>query len=95
TPGLRTTPPVPVVPAPAGGANPGGPPVPAAGGEDLVSQLERAARLHEQGLLSDQEFADLKQRLLNPPAIPPQRPQPGTPVSTDTGRGDNRVPALC
>ncbi len=85
---------LPVVPAPADGGQPAPLPVPAAGGEDLVSQLERAARLHEQGLLSDQEFADLKQRLLNPPAIPPQRPQPGTPVSTDTGRGDNRVPAL-
>ncbi|MFE9575094.1 SHOCT domain-containing protein [Nocardia sp. NPDC006044] len=39
-----------------------------------MSQLERAARLHEQGILNDAEFADLKQRILHGDSIPvPQR----------------------
>ncbi|WP_282779332.1 MULTISPECIES: EndoU domain-containing protein [unclassified Nocardia] len=79
-------PPAPTAPPPAPGQPPTGEvptPPPPAEGEDLVAQLERAARLHEQGVLSDQEFADLKQRLLRsdmPPA--PSADRPGSP-STD------------
>ncbi|MEV6563039.1 SHOCT domain-containing protein [Nocardia sp. NPDC051756] len=67
-----------------------------------MSQLERAAKLHEQGLLSDQEFTDLKQRLLNGTLTPPQPPAPEQPAppdrttSADSNRGgsDRRIPAL-
>ncbi|QIS02326.1 hypothetical protein F5X71_08325 [Nocardia brasiliensis] len=67
-----------------------------------MTQLERAAKLHEQGLLSDQEFADLKQRLLNGKVAPPRPPaleqptQPEPTTSTDSHRGgsDKRIPAL-
>lgn len=44
------------------------------GGGDVVSQLERLAKLRQQGLLTDQEFAAQKRRLLG--ASPPR---PGGP----------------
>jgi hypothetical protein len=36
----------------------------AGGGDDLVSQIQELAQLHQQGILSDDEFAAAKQRLL-------------------------------
>ncbi|MBL1080309.1 SHOCT domain-containing protein [Nocardia sp. 2] len=65
--------------------------------DDLVAQLERAARLHDQGVLSDQEFAELKQRLLQSgPAIPaPTQSQPeGAAVQPQNGEADPRLPLL-
>lgn len=41
------------------------PAAPAAGGDDFLAQVERLAALHQQGILSDEEFALAKQRLLN------------------------------
>jgi len=45
------------------------PPVPAAGGQpapakDPLSDIERLANLHEQGVISDDEFAEQKKKLL-------------------------------
>lgn len=37
---------------------------PAGGGDDLVSKINELARLHQQGILTDEEFAAAKQRLL-------------------------------
>jgi Short C-terminal domain len=38
---------------------------PAAGpGDDLVAQINQLAQLHQQGILSDEEFSAAKQRLL-------------------------------
>ena len=37
---------------------------PATGQDDVVSQLERLAKLKEQGILSDEEFATQKQKIL-------------------------------
>ena len=39
-------------------------PAPAASGDDLVASLERLGALHTQGLLTDEEFAAAKARLL-------------------------------
>jgi hypothetical protein len=36
----------------------------AAPGDDLVAQISQLAQLHQQGVLSDEEFAAAKQRLL-------------------------------
>ncbi len=43
---------------------PAPPPAPPAGGSDLMGELERLGALRQQGLLTDQEFAAAKQRLL-------------------------------
>jgi multidrug resistance efflux pump len=40
------------------------PAAPAAGGDDLNSQLERLSGLHQSGVLSDDEFAAAKAKLL-------------------------------
>jgi len=40
------------------------PPPPAAGGDDTIEQLKELAALHEQGVLTDQEFAAQKAKLL-------------------------------
>jgi hypothetical protein len=40
------------------------PPAPAAGGEDRIQQLKDLAALQEQGVLTDQEFAAEKARIL-------------------------------
>lgn len=37
---------------------------PAAAADDLVAQIQQLAELHQQGILSDDEFAAAKQRLL-------------------------------
>lgn len=37
---------------------------PAPAGDDRIAQLERLARLHEQGVLSDEELASAKSRVL-------------------------------
>ncbi|MDF1602874.1 SHOCT domain-containing protein [Nocardioides sp. YIM 152315] len=50
-------PPAAPAPAPAAAA-------PADAGDDLIAQLTRLGELHQQGLLSDEEFAAAKQRLL-------------------------------
>ncbi|SBN63429.1 Short C-terminal domain-containing protein [Curtobacterium sp. 9128] len=42
------------------------PPAPAPGTGDLMGELERLGALRQQGLLTDQEFATAKQRLLAP-----------------------------
>lgn len=58
----------PVPPAPQPLTTPAAPPAPAAtapAGEDLFAQIEKLAMLHQQGILSDDEFALAKQRLLN------------------------------
>ncbi|MCI2956618.1 SHOCT domain-containing protein [Agromyces atrinae] len=39
-------------------------PAPAAGGVDLVAELQKLGTLHQQGLLDDAEFAAAKARLL-------------------------------
>jgi hypothetical protein len=39
-------------------------PVAAPAGDDLVSKIQELAQLHQQGILSDDEFAAAKQRLL-------------------------------
>ncbi|MFI5782418.1 SHOCT domain-containing protein [Nocardia sp. NPDC051570] len=60
-------PPAPANPPP-GQPEPPPPPPPAEPGApsgDIVSQLEHAAQLHDQGVLSDDEFNALKQRLLH------------------------------
>jgi hypothetical protein len=46
------------------------PPVPAGAGAptqvaDPLSQLERIAKLHDQGVVTDDEFAEMKKRLLS------------------------------
>ena len=38
--------------------------VPAAGGSDLTAQLQQLSQLHNAGVLSDEEFAQAKQKLL-------------------------------
>jgi putative oligomerization/nucleic acid binding protein len=48
--------PPPPPPAPA--------PAPADDGDDLTSQLQRLGDLHQQGILSDEEFAAAKSRLI-------------------------------
>ncbi len=40
------------------------PPAPADDGDDLTSQLQRLGDLHQQGILSDEEFAAAKSRLI-------------------------------
>jgi hypothetical protein len=50
---------------PEGYAEPSAPPPPAAaGGEDRVQQLKELAALKEQGVLTDEEFAAEKARIL-------------------------------
>ena len=49
-------PPAQYAPAPA--------PAPAAAGSDLTAQLQQLAQLHTAGVLSDEEFATAKQKLL-------------------------------
>jgi hypothetical protein len=39
-------------------------PAPQAAGSDLMAQLEQLAQMHTAGVLSDEEFAAAKQRLL-------------------------------
>jgi Short C-terminal domain len=46
------------------GGGAGTPDAPAGGGEDTVGQLERLAKLHDSGALSDQEFEQEKARIL-------------------------------
>lgn len=41
------------------------PPAPSAGGEDRIEQLKNLADLKAQGVLTDQEFAAEKARILN------------------------------
>jgi hypothetical protein len=50
-----------------GAGGPAGAPMTGAGGDDVVSQLERLARLHESGALTAEEFARQKARLLGGP----------------------------
>ncbi|MDW5564140.1 MAG: SHOCT domain-containing protein [Methanomassiliicoccus sp.] len=40
------------------------PPAPPAGGQDLTAQLQNLASLHSQGVLSDEEYAAAKKKLL-------------------------------
>lgn len=40
------------------------PAAPAAGGVDIVAELQKLAGLHQQGILSDEEFAAAKAKLL-------------------------------
>lgn len=46
-------------------AAPPPPPAAADDGDDLTSQLQRLADLHQQGILSDEEFAAAKTRLIS------------------------------
>jgi hypothetical protein len=43
---------------------PAQPPAPAAGGADMTAELERLATLRNQGVLTDEEFAAAKAKLL-------------------------------
>ena len=45
-------------------AAPAAPAAPAAGGVDIVAELQKLAGLHQQGILSDDEFAAAKAKLL-------------------------------
>jgi hypothetical protein len=45
-------------------APPPPPPAPAAASTDLTAQLQQLAQLHTAGVLSDEEFAAAKQKLL-------------------------------
>jgi hypothetical protein len=45
-------------------AAPPAPPAPAGGGDDLMAKLSQLAQLHAQGILSDDEFAAAKAKLL-------------------------------
>lgn len=45
-------------------AQPAAPPPQAAGSDDAVAQLEQLARLHQQGILTDEEFAAKKAQIL-------------------------------
>ena len=47
-------PPPPAAPAPA----------PAAGTDDMIAQIQKLGQLHQQGILSDEEFAAQKAKLL-------------------------------
>jgi Short C-terminal domain len=49
---------------PAEYAPPPPPPPPSPAGDDLVGQIQKLAQLHQQGILSDDEFAAAKQRVL-------------------------------
>ena len=40
------------------------PPAAGGGGDDMIAQLEKLGQLHEQGILTDEEFAAQKQKLL-------------------------------
>lgn len=40
------------------------PPAAAPAGDDLVTKIQELAQLHQQGILSDEEFTTAKQRLL-------------------------------
>jgi len=52
-------------PAPAGYAAPAPAPPPAAPQESMLDQLEKLGRLHEEGVLNDDEFAQQKAKVLN------------------------------
>jgi hypothetical protein len=52
-------------PPPAGYAAPAPAPAPAAPQESTLDQLEKLGRLHEQGVLNDEEFAQQKAKVLN------------------------------
>jgi hypothetical protein len=41
------------------------PPAPAAAEEDPIEQLQKLGKLHEQGILTDEEFAAEKAKILN------------------------------
>jgi hypothetical protein len=38
---------------------------PADDGDDMIEQLQKLGKLHEQGILTDEEFAEQKARILN------------------------------
>jgi hypothetical protein len=40
------------------------PPAPAAGGDDVAAEIQKLAGMHAQGLLTDEEFAAAKAKLL-------------------------------
>ena len=44
---------------------PAAPPAPAPSADDATSELERLASLHQSGVLSDDEFAEAKQKVLS------------------------------
>ena len=56
--------PEPVAPAPEPVAAAPTPAAAPTGGSDLTSQLEQLSQLHNAGVLSDQEFAEAKQKVL-------------------------------
>jgi hypothetical protein len=51
-------------PPPQQYAAPPAAPAAAPAGDDLVAKIQELAQLHQQGILSDQEFAAAKQRLI-------------------------------
>ena len=51
---MQPPPPPPAAPAPA----------PAAGTDDMIAQLQKLGQLHQQGILTDEEFAAQKAKLL-------------------------------
>jgi hypothetical protein len=67
-PAPRPQPPPPAPPPPA----PPPPPPPADGGAPWLTQLRQLERLHKQGLLSDEDYANAKRRLLDDDERPPK-----------------------
>jgi Short C-terminal domain len=45
-------------------AAPASAPAPSGGGDDMIAQLEKLAQLKDQGILTEEEFAAQKQKLL-------------------------------
>ena len=56
---------VPMRPAPPVAPQPAPGPAAASGTADLLTELERLGQMHQQGLLTDDEFAAAKQRLIS------------------------------
>jgi hypothetical protein len=63
-PPVQQAPPAYYQPEPAPAAPPPPPPPPPPPAEDLTTQLQKLAALHQQGVLSDAEFAAAKAQLL-------------------------------
>ncbi|WP_198407277.1 glycine zipper domain-containing protein [Nocardia terpenica] len=83
-------------PAPAPPAPEPSAPIPVPG-NDIAAQLNDAIRLHDRGVLSDKEFADIQQRILHgtTPISGPPAPQPSSGQRHPVGRGpDSRIPLL-
>ncbi|WP_198424758.1 SHOCT domain-containing protein [Spirosoma endbachense] len=57
--------------------------------DDLLSQLERLAKLKDQGVISEEEFLQQKANLFKPTASPIARALAPSPTPTSTGKKSN------